>query len=183
MIKQKYKNKPQCFFILPARLTKSIANILLFIFVFDILLFPLPILAKETKNTNINEIVKEIIKTSEESNQSNFLPVNPDSAIIIKKTLNLTLTAYNSLPNQTDGSPCITANGFNVCQHRKEDTVAINSLPFGAKVRIPELFGNRIFIVRDRMNRRYTERMDIWMLNYTDAVKFGKKIAKVEILD
>jgi len=94
------------------------------------------------------------------------------------------MTAYNSEVGQTDDSPCITANGFNVCEHGIEDTVAANFLPFGTKIRMPELFGDRIFIVRDRMNKRYSERVDIWMLKKVDALKFGvKRNVKIEVIE
>lgn len=92
------------------------------------------------------------------------------------------ITAYNSLPEQTDDTPCITANGFDLCERNIEDTIATNFLEFGTKVRIPELFGNRIFIVRDRMNQRYQDRVDIWMLNKSDAIAFGLKHAKIEVV-
>ncbi|MBN2854305.1 3D domain-containing protein [Patescibacteria group bacterium] len=93
------------------------------------------------------------------------------------------MTAYNSEVGQTDDSPCITANGFNVCEHGIEDTIAANFLPFGTKVRVPELFGDRIFIVRDRMNKRYTERVDVWMLERSDALQFGVKKARIEVVE
>lgn len=93
------------------------------------------------------------------------------------------ITAYNSDPSQTDGSPCITANGFNVCNHGIEDTVAANFLKFGTKVRIPELFGDRVFVVRDRMNRKFSDRVDIWMNDYGDALHFGRKYAKIEVIE
>jgi len=93
-----------------------------------------------------------------------------------------TLTAYNSESSQTDGDPCTTANTFNVCNHGVEDTIAANFLTFGTKVRIPDLFGDRIFIVRDRMNTRYPNRVDIWMINKDDALKFGTRRAEIEII-
>jgi len=93
------------------------------------------------------------------------------------------MTAYNSDPRQTDDSPCITANGFNVCEHGVEDTIAANFLKFGTKVMIPELFGDRVFIVRDRMNKRYTDRVDIWMKDYDDARKFGVKTAEIHVIE
>ncbi len=93
------------------------------------------------------------------------------------------MTAYNSEVGQTDDSPCITANNFNVCAHGIEDTVAANFLPFGTNIRIPELFGDRIFIVRDRMNRRYTDRVDVWMLKRSDALQFGLKRATIEVIE
>jgi len=107
------------------------------------------------------------------------LPENED---VIKWAKRFVITAYTSEIGQTDDSPCITANNFNVCDNGIEDTIAANFLPFGAKVKIPELFGDRIFTVRDRMNRRFTNRVDVWMIERPDAVKFGVKIARVEVL-
>lgn len=92
------------------------------------------------------------------------------------------MTAYTSEVAQTDTSPCTTANGFNVCKHGIEDTVAANFLPFGAKVKIPDLFGDRIFIVRDRMNSRYSERVDVWMKEKPDALRFGVRTARIVVL-
>jgi 3D (Asp-Asp-Asp) domain-containing protein len=103
--------------------------------------------------------------------------------IVVLRTSIHTLTAYNSLPEQTNDQPCITANGFNVCEHGIEDTIAANFLKFGTKVRIPDLFGDRIFIVRDRMNQRYPNRVDIWMLERDDAIQFGIRNARIEIIE
>ena len=93
-----------------------------------------------------------------------------------------TITSYNSEVGQTDDSPCITANGFNVCERGIEDTIAANFLKFGTKVRIPALFGDRIFVVRDRMNERYPDRVDIWMVNKADAKVFGVRRAEIQVL-
>jgi 3D (Asp-Asp-Asp) domain-containing protein len=101
----------------------------------------------------------------------------------VVRTSTHTMTAYNSDPAQTDSTPCITANGFDVCAHGEEDTIAANFLKFGTKVRIPELYGDRIFVVRDRMNKRYSDRVDIWMKEKTDARKFGVKVAKIEVVE
>jgi len=93
-----------------------------------------------------------------------------------------TITAYNSDVAQTDDTPCITANGFDVCKNGVEDTIATNFLPFGTKVKIPELFGDRIFTVRDRMNKKHATRVDVWMKNRTEAVNFGVKVAKIQVI-
>jgi 3D (Asp-Asp-Asp) domain-containing protein len=93
------------------------------------------------------------------------------------------MTAYNSEVGQTDDSPCITANGFNVCKHGIEDTIAANFLKMGTKVRIPELFGDRIFVVRDRMNARHANRVDVWFKDRSAAIKFGIRVAKIEVLE
>ena len=111
------------------------------------------------------------------------LPINLDRQYTLKYSKFTTITAYNSIPGQTDDTPCITANGFDVCAHGVEDTVAANFLKFGTKIKIPEVFGDRVFIVRDRMNKRYTNRVDIWMLNRDDALKLGKRLAKIDILE
>jgi 3D (Asp-Asp-Asp) domain-containing protein len=92
------------------------------------------------------------------------------------------MTAYNSEVAQTDNSPCTTATGFNVCKHGIEDTIAANFLSFGTKVKIPALYGDKIFIVRDRMNKRHANKVDIWMTSRTKALQFGVKYAKIEIV-
>jgi 3D (Asp-Asp-Asp) domain-containing protein len=91
------------------------------------------------------------------------------------------VTAYNSLPGQTDSTPCITANGFNLCKNNQQNVIAANFLPFGTKVRFPDYDPNTIYTVQDRMNARYYYRADIWMKNRPDAVKFGLQNLKIEI--
>lgn len=91
------------------------------------------------------------------------------------------LTAYTSDPAQTDDTPCITASGLDVCARNEENVVAANFLPIGTRVRIPELYGDRVFYVEDRMNARYHYKMDIWMKDLQDAKKFGVKYATVEV--
>ncbi len=96
-------------------------------------------------------------------------------------------TAYSSEVAQTDDSPCITANGFNVCAHYSAsgtvDTVAANFLPMNSIIKIPELFGDqKVFVVRDRMNARYGPgRIDLWLPERYDAVQFGKRPLVIEV--
>jgi len=99
------------------------------------------------------------------------------------KTITVVATAYSSDVAQTDSTPCITANGYNVCKHGKEDVIAANFLPFGAKVRIPELYGDKIFTVQDRMNARYHYRVDFWKHSRNRAITFGKRLVKVEVIE
>jgi len=150
---------------------KIVIFLLFFVFLFETILFPVPVLASETSQKALS---------NDNSSIPGRLPENlPAKA---RKVSYHTLTAYNSEAAQCDNTPCVTANGFNVCEHGKEDTIAANFLKFGTRVRIPELFGDRVFIVRDRMNQRYTDRIDIWMVEKQDARKFGVKVAKVEVL-
>ncbi len=96
------------------------------------------------------------------------------------KTIKVVSTAYSSDVWQTDSTPCIPASGYDLCAHYEKygegDTIAANFLPLGTKVRFPELYGDKIFIVRDRMNARYGYgRIDIWMPEYEEAKNFGVK--------
>lgn len=159
--------------ILPANLAKKLIIIIIFMFVFDFSLFSMSALASEVEDLSNISI--------ENININNHLPDN--SAGEIKSSNYYQITAYNSEIYQTDDSPCITANGFNVCEHGIEDTVAANFLPFGAKIKIPGIYGDKIFIVRDRMNERYNNKIDIWMLDKQAAKNFGIKIVKVEIIE
>ena len=107
------------------------------------------------------------------------LPVAEDADP--RNTFTIPLTAYTSDPAQTDDTPCITASGLDVCERGVENVVAANFLPIGTRVRIPELYGDRVFYVEDRMNERYYYKMDIWMLELDDAKTFGVQYATVEV--
>ncbi|MFC1571908.1 3D domain-containing protein [Candidatus Margulisiibacteriota bacterium] len=89
----------------------------------------------------------------------------------------VTATAYNSLPGQTDSTPWITAAGTRC----REGVIASNFLPIGTKVIISG-FGNQVFVVEDRMNKRYSKRLDIWMRSYRAARKFGRRKVKYYVL-
>jgi len=99
------------------------------------------------------------------------LPAKP------RRIYKIPITAYSSEVGQTDDTPFITASGTTV----REGVVAANFLRIGTKVRIPELFGNKVFTVEDRMNPRYDYRMDIWMAETGDAWEFGIKHATIEV--
>jgi len=96
---------------------------------------------------------------------------------VAHKTMKVSMTAYSSTPGQTDSTPFITANG----SHVRDGIVAANFLPFGTKVKIPELYGDKVFSVEDRMNARYYYKIDVWMPTYEEAKKFGVKYVEVEI--
>lgn len=169
-------------------LGKKIITFLLVALVFQFILFPMPALADEAvkqaeaaKNQEAENISLNIIKTEEVA-----IPVLPEKKTPkykVVRTSTHTMTAYNSEAAQTDDSPCITANGFNVCEHGVEDTIAANFLKMGTKVRIPDLFGDRVFVVRDRMNARHANRVDVWFKERSAAMKFGIKVAKIEVLE
>ena len=96
------------------------------------------------------------------------------------KTIIMTVTAYSSTPEETDDTPFITASGKYVA----DGIVANNFLPFGTKVAIPELYGDKVFIVQDRMNKRMGDyRLDIWFPTKMEAKIFGVETTKIEILE
>jgi len=94
-------------------------------------------------------------------------------------TRKVTMTAYSSTPDQTDDSPFIAASG----KHVYDGMIAANFLPFGTQVIIPELFGDKVFTVDDRMNRRYQERVDVWFPDRQSALRFGIREAEIIILN
>lgn len=94
------------------------------------------------------------------------------------RTMVVPTTAYTSDPGETDSSPFTTANGTRVY----DGVVAANFLQFGTRVRFPDQFGDKVFVVADRMNARYTQRVDIWMTNKADARTWGVRRVKIEIL-
>jgi 3D (Asp-Asp-Asp) domain-containing protein len=111
------------------------------------------------------------------SNNTFLSPINRPFLIQIRKIF---VTAYSSTPDQTEGDPFITASGARVY----DGTLAANFLPFGTKVRLPEVFGDKIFTVEDRMNARFRDtRIDIWFPDRSSAKEFGIQETIMEILD
>jgi|AntAceMinimDraft_9_1070365.scaffolds.fasta_scaffold03634_8 3D (Asp-Asp-Asp) domain-containing protein len=86
------------------------------------------------------------------------------------------LTAYSSSPDETDDTPYITASGGKV----RKGIVATNMLPLYSTIQIPEIFGDELFIVEDRMHYRKTNFVDVWMPSKEMAKEFG--ICQTEIL-
>ena len=83
------------------------------------------------------------------------------------RTQGIIATAYSSDPYQTDDTPCLPAVNYDLCEAAERgevNTIAANFLPKGTQVRFPELYGDKVFVVRDRMNARYngTNRVDFY---------------------
>lgn len=109
-------------------------------------------------------------------------PVRIDNVVPLRPVLTykVDMTAYNSEVGQTDADPFTAADGTTTY----DGMIATNFLPFGTKVRIPELFGDKVFTVHDRMNRRYWHRVDVWMKQKPAAKKFGlHRNVKIEIVE
>ena len=128
---------------------------------------------KETENNANHSFYSDSLMAQ---NRSIINAINK-SALKSKK-MEVWLTAYSSLPEQTDDTPFITATGNYV----RDGIVAANFLPFGTKIKMPELFGDKIFVVEDRMHSRFQNSVDIWFADNKKAKKFGKQLSKIEIL-
>lgn len=109
---------------------------------------------------------------------------------IVKKKMVVVATAYSSEAAQTDSTPCIPAMWkFDLCANFAktgiEDTIAANFLPLGTEVRFPDLYGDKVFIVRDRMNSKYNgkSRIDFWKSTKPSAIKFGAQRINMEVLE
>ncbi len=123
------------------------------------------------------------IRAGEAISKSAF-PVADDREPV--KTILVVATAYSSDAWQTDSTPCIPADGYNLCKHYEAygegNTVAANFLPLGAQIRLPELYGDKVFVVHDRMNARYGYgRIDVWMPTLEEAKAFGVKYIELEL--
>ncbi len=102
---------------------------------------------------------------------------NPDTPIVVAEQW-VIVTGYSSTPDQTDDTPFITASGTYV----HDGTVACNFLRFGTRVRFPQVYGDKIFVVEDRMALRNSHKIDIWFPGRWQAKQFGVKQLKVEVL-
>lgn len=179
--------------IVPLSSRQSLIILVLIACVFQFLLFFTPALAAAAvaadneAQISLGAISKSAVmevnaqKIADEIPQATSTPAVVQYKVV--RTSTHVMTAYNSEVGQTDDSPCITANGFNVCKHGIEDTVAANFLKLGTKVKIPDLYGDRIFVVRDRMNKKHPNRVDIWMKDRPSAIKFGVKTVKIQVVE
>lgn len=120
-------------------------------------------------------LTKEEIKQDEEVEKS---IVEKTVKLEPKRVMIVLATAYSSTPDQTDNTPFITAWNTYV----RDGIIAANFLPFGTQIRIPDIFGDKIFIVEDRMHQRYWYRVDVWFPERQTAKEFGVKKVKIEII-
>lgn len=112
--------------------------------------------------------------------ETSFLAIKipPIQKQVIVSRMWLFMTAYSSTKDQTDSTPFVTAANTPV----RDGIVAANFLPFGTKIRMPTLYGDKTFVVEDRMNERYPYRVDVWMNSRAEALQFGVQIAPIEVI-
>ena len=99
------------------------------------------------------------------------------------KAFQVTATAYNSLAYQTSSNPNITAFGDSLKPGMQYIAVSRDLLDSGlvhnTKVKLEGF--NSLFTVKDKMNRRWTKHIDIYMgTDVIKAKKWGKKKINIE---
>jgi 3D (Asp-Asp-Asp) domain-containing protein len=134
----------------------------------------------DTAVTTLSPSVQEQVEpdSSESGENYQFSLPSYTKVTVIRTYSVVPFSAYTSRPEETDDTPFITADG----SHVADGIIAANFLPFGTKVRIPKLFGDKVFEVHDRMNKRYSYKIDIWMEDYHEAIQFGVRRADIEIV-
>ncbi len=119
-------------------------------------------LNKKTRNKMFNEYDAKLLKTLKG-----------------KHKLRVQATAYSSHVGQTDSTPFLAAWNNRIRPGMKiiavsRDLITKYGLGNGKKVRIQGLPG--YYTVRDKMNKRYTKRIDIYMgTNRRKALRWGRK--------
>jgi len=127
-------------------------------------------------NSELNRLNNQIQTT--ELLAQNYPTIKISSETEEARVIKTLITAYSSSPEQTDETPFITASG----KYVHHGVVAANFLPFGTRIRIPEIFGDKVFVVEDRLDKRYNDRVDVWFPTKEGALKFGQQITEIEIL-
>ena len=166
-------------------------NTLIVILIAGVLIGALPVFDTGVKKAEANfgtfdarEIPEGLEERTFFLQENSLLPVSVSSVVgqdaVSNRQLKIvTVTAYSSTVDQTDADPFITAAGTTV----REGIVATNALPFGTKIRLPELYGDQVFVVEDRMHSRKGSQIDIWFPERWQALDFGVKRTYIEILE
>lgn len=140
-----------------------------------------------TRNGSFDSLYASITQGAAQDNEQPAVVGNAIAAInspkggaakSIRQFYMVEVSAYNSEVAQTDDSPFITAKGT----HVRDGIVATNMFPFGTAIKIPSLFGDKIFVVEDRMNTRYKKNVDVWFESKADAIKLGRRLVQIEVI-
>ena len=158
-------------------------NILIILIITGTLIEVWPVSELEAQKAELTSFSLEEIPETLLIIQGNSLlptanPSNPEPQPV--RRIRVVITGYSSTPWQTDSDPYITAAGTWV----RDGIVANNFFPIGTKIKIPELFGDKVFVVEDRMHwTKGNYQIDIWFSDYWQALNFGAKRTYIEILE
>ena len=93
------------------------------------------------------------------------------------------VTAYSSDEWQTDASPCIAADGSNICERAEagETICAANFVPFGTLLILdnqaePDGTDAIVCVVADRMASKHPDRVDLYFRETDQAIAFGAQV-------
>ena len=85
------------------------------------------------------------------------------------------VTAYSSSEEETAGDPFITASGKYV---RDGIVACAEKYPFGTQF----LIEDRVYDCQDRLAPEYRHRIDIWMPSKGEALEYGKRLLRVQLV-
>lgn len=163
---------------------KRSAQNLNFFLIISVLAAGIPALAYQVSegsmanNAQNTPVFESLVIMEENTLIASANPSQPEQKTV--KSITAVITAYSSTPQETDSTPFITASNTRT----RDGVIANNLLPFGTKIRIPELYGNKVFTVEDRMNARMGDhRFDIWFPSHAEAKNFGVKKTLIEIVE
>ena len=134
------------------------------------------LLTLQQEQQKIENFQNEIIRLQKELHQAKELQF----------AVPVHITAYNAVPEQTDDTPFITASS----EHVRDGIVALSSdlertleLEFGDIVVLETRDGGFLgeFEFKDRMNKRWRNRVDIFMWKVKDARKFGNVAGRMYV--
>lgn len=92
---------------------------------------------------------------------------------------NVSISAYTASKKECGKSDGITASGDMV----HDGVIACNFLPFGTKVKIPNMFGDKVFIVKDRMATYNNNNVDIYTKNLWRALRIGRSDQTIVVIN
>ena len=123
-------------------------------------------------------------ESSAEETEENEADEKPATVLTFKSLGVKGISAYNAGdPYQTDGNPCRSANGENICLALElgYKRCASNMVPFGTLL---EIEGYGRCLVTDRMNSRFQNHVDIAMKasEKQAALQFGRRKLAVTIV-
>ena len=132
--------------------------------------------SERAKNAELNNIVYELEKDNEELRneicelRSNDIVSEANSEYVVVAEV----TAYTASDEECGKSDGITASGVRAIEGI---TIAADDLPFGTEVTIQ----GRNYVVQDRFDGGYHNRIDIFMEDSEAAMEFGRKKMEVKI--
>ena len=141
-------------------------------------------LAKNFKRLFISIVLFAVYGIAHADSMKPPMLIHKNQRYYVKSETIRVVTAYNAGdPKQTDDTPCVSANGENLCTALAtgKKRCAANFVPLGSRLPVEKI---GVCLVTDRTNKRYRNRVDIAMprKDYHKARRFGRQRLRVKIL-